>query len=110
MSIIYLTDENFKKEIEDYKGVSLVDFWASWCGPCQMIVPIIEKLAKEYQGKVKIGKLEVDENPRIASKYDILSLPTLKIFVRGKVMEDFLGVQSEETLKESLEKWLQRNK
>lgn len=100
---IELTDKNFEQEVIKSDKAVLVDFWASWCGPCQMMGPIIEELAKEMEGKAKIGKLEVDSNPETAEKYEIMSLPSLKIFKGGKAVKEFSGLQNKEVLKKELE-------
>jgi len=89
--LIEITDSNFKEEVLGSDLPVLVDFWATWCGPCKIISPIIEELAKEYNGKFKIGKLNVDENPKIATQYGIMSIPTLIFFKNGKVMEQAVG-------------------
>jgi len=96
------TDQNFDQEVLKNDKPVLVDFWAPWCGPCQVMGPIIEELAKEIADKAKVGKLNVDENSATASKYGIMSIPSLKIFKDGKVVQEFVGVQSKETLKGSL--------
>ncbi len=90
-NIIELTDANFQSEVLDHKGVVLVDFWAPWCGPCRMIAPILEELAEEYQGKVKIGKVNVDENQQYARNYGIASIPTLLLFKDGKLVDRAIG-------------------
>jgi len=96
------TDQNFEEEVLNSQIPVLVDFWAPWCGPCQMMGPIIEELAEELEGKVVVGKLNVDENPQMAQKYGIMSIPTLLIFKNGQVIEQFVGVQPKEVLKTSL--------
>jgi len=96
------TDQNFEEEVLNSQIPVLVDFWAPWCGPCQMMGPIIEELAEELEGKVVVGKINVDENPQMAQKYGIMSIPTLLIFKNGQVVEQFVGVQSKEVLKTSL--------
>jgi thioredoxin 1 len=98
------TDANFEQEVLKSDKPVLVDFWASWCGPCQMMSTIIEELAKEMERKVKIGKMNVDENPATAGKLGVMSIPNLKVFKDGKVVKEFVGVQSKESLKEELEK------
>lgn len=98
------TDQNFDQEVMKSEKPVLVDFWAPWCGPCQVMVPIVEELAKEMGGKVKIGKLNVDENPQVAEKFSIMSIPTIMIFKGGKVARQMVGVQAKEAIKEELEK------
>ncbi|MDO8529418.1 MAG: thioredoxin [bacterium] len=101
---IELTDANFEQEVIKSDKPALVDFWATWCGPCQMMGPIIEELAKEMEGKVKIRKIEVDSNPETSEKYGIMSIPALKIFKNGKVIKEFTGLQNKEVLRKELEK------
>jgi thioredoxin 1 len=103
MSLIHLTDANFKKEALESKVPVLVDFWATWCGPCKMIAPIVEELAKEYQGKINIGKVDVDSNPKTAAAYGIMSIPTLIFFNNGKVTEQAVGVLTKHELKKRIE-------
>lgn len=106
MAEVQLTEQNFETEVLKSTVPVLVDFWAPWCGPCRIQGPIVEDLASEYEaGKAKVGKLNVDDNNTIAAQYGILSIPTLAIFKNGQVVEQFVGVQSKETLKSSLEKY-----
>jgi len=98
------TDQNFDQEVLKSEQPALVDFWAPWCGPCQVMGPIIEALAGELAGKIKIGKLNVDENPATAQKYSVMSIPNLMIFKDGKMVKQFVGVQAGENLKKELEK------
>jgi thioredoxin 1 len=88
---VHLTDENFQTEVLESQHPVLVDFWAAWCGPCRMIAPMIEELASEYDGKVKIGKLDVDNNQRVAMQYGIRSIPALLVFKDGKVVDQIIG-------------------
>jgi len=106
MSEIILTDDTFKKEVLESKEPALVDFWAPWCGPCRMVGPIIEELAKEYAGKVKICKLNVDENQTMAGEYRISSIPTILFFKEGKVVDQVMGVQDKDALKIKLDSLL----
>lgn len=96
------TDDNFESEVLKSDQPVLVDFWAPWCGPCQMMGPVIDELAEEMKGVAKIGKLDVDENPKKASEYGIMSIPSLKIFKGGKVVKEFMGVQQKTVLKDEL--------
>lgn len=106
MSEITLTDANFKSEVLDSNVPVLVDFWAPWCGPCQMIAPIVASIAKEYESKIKVGKLNVDENPVTAGEYGIMSIPAIKIFKGGKIAEETVGVQPITAIMEKVDKVL----
>ena len=99
---IKLTDQNFEEEVEKSKLPVLVDFWAVWCGPCQMMGPIIEGLAEKFKGKIKIGKLNVDENPETAQKYEILGIPSLKFFKNGEIVDEVTGLQPKEVIVEKI--------
>lgn len=95
------TDQNFETEVLKSDLPVLVDFFADWCGPCKMMAPVIEELAGELKGKVKVGKLDVDENPETAAKYGVMSIPTLILFKKGEVAKTLIGFSSkEEILKE----------
>ena len=100
------TDLEFEKEVLQADVPVLVDFWAEWCQPCQMVGPIVEELAKEYEGKIKVGKLNVDENVNIPGNYGIMSIPTLMIFKSGKTLKTMIGVQGKDTLKKALDEAL----
>ncbi len=100
---IQLTDENFEQEVVKSAQPVLVDFWAPWCGPCRMIGPVIEELAKEYAGKVKVCKLNTDEAQDTAAKYQISAIPTILLFKGGKVMQQLVGLQPKEELKKHLD-------
>ena len=96
-----ITDADFDETVKT--GVTLVDFWASWCGPCQMQGPIVDRLAAAYEGKAKVCKLNVDDNAETAARFDVMSIPTLIIFKDGKKVQQFVGVQSEGKLKAALD-------
>ena len=88
---IVFTDQNFTEEVVNYKGTVMVDFWATWCGPCQMAGPVIDQLADDYKGKVKIGKLEVDANQKTAAQFGVQSIPTVILFRDGKEVARKVG-------------------
>jgi thioredoxin 1 len=98
------TDANFQSEVLDNNQPVLVDFWAAWCGPCRAIGPTIEELANEYEGTVKVGKLNIDENPRAPSDFDISSIPAVLLFNDGKIVETFVGVQPKHRYTAALQK------
>ena len=98
-----LTDQNFESEVLTSDVPVLVDFWAEWCGPCKMIAPSVEELANEYEGKAKIGKLDVDNNQGIASKYGIRSIPSLLIFKGGEVVEQIVGAVPKNQIQSKLD-------
>ncbi len=89
-----VTDENFEQEVLESSIPVLVDFWAEWCMPCQLIMPALQEIAKEYQGKLKICKLNVDEGPQTSSEYGIMSIPTVAIFKEGKLVDKIIGAVS----------------
>jgi thioredoxin 1 len=91
MKPITITDDNFEVEVSKSDKPVLIDFWAAWCGPCRMIAPIVEELAVEYEGKAKIGKVDVDENQQTAIKFGVRSIPTLLIFKDGKLNDTIIG-------------------
>lgn len=88
---VTLTDANFRQEVLESDEPVLVDFWAAWCGPCRVIAPAIEELAREYEGRAKIGKLDVDHNPQVAMQYGIRSIPTILFFKDGRVADQLIG-------------------
>lgn len=89
-NVVTVTDQNFT-EVTGGPGLSMVDFWAVWCGPCRMVAPIVEQLADEYAGQVKVGKLDVDNNPRVSAQYNVRSIPTILFFKDGKVVDTVIG-------------------
>ena len=95
---IKLTNENFNEEVIKSDIPVLVDFWATWCGPCMMIAPIVEEIAKEFEGKIKVGKVNVDEEDELASEYEIYSIPTLILFKNGEKAGQLIGYNSKEEL------------
>ncbi len=86
-----VTDDTFETEIEKHEGLAIVDFWATWCGPCRIIAPILDQLATEYTGKVKVAKLDVDTNIRTATRFNVRSIPMLLFFKNGKVVDQIVG-------------------
>jgi len=100
MSDLVLTDKNFSEEVFKSQKPVLVDFWAEWCMPCQMITPIIQEIADEFGEKIKIGKLNVDENPLISNTFSVDAIPTLILFKNGKIVQKFIGVQPKEVITE----------
>ena len=97
---------DFEKEVMQGTGVVLVDFWASWCGPCRMVGPIIDQLAEEYAGKVTVGKVNVDEESALASEFAVVSIPTIIIFKDGKQVEKLVGVRSFDDFCDVLDKYV----
>lgn len=102
MKPIEITDDNFQQEVLNSDKPVLVDFWAVWCGPCKMIAPVVEEIAKEYSTQLKVGKLDVDNNPEVSMKFGIRSIPTLMVFKRGKVVEQIIGAVPKRNLLEKV--------
>ncbi|EGQ2694983.1 thioredoxin [Staphylococcus pseudintermedius] len=102
MAIIEVKDSNFDGQIQS--GVKLVDFWATWCGPCKMIAPVLEDLAVDYEGKADILKLDVDQNQATAAKFEVMSIPTLIVFKDGQPVDKVVGFQPKENLAQVLDK------
>jgi thioredoxin 1 len=101
-----VTDSTFKQEVLDNEVPVLVDFWAPWCGPCRMVAPIVDEIATQYDGKIKVVKVNTDENPSVASQYGIRSIPTLMIFKGGQRVDMVVGAVPKSTLATTLEKYL----
>ncbi len=97
------TDDNFQSTALESDQLVVADFWAEWCGPCRMITPIIEELSKEYDGTVKIGKVNVDNNPQISGKYSVRSIPTILLIKNGEVVDKHVGVISKQALADKIE-------
>ena len=106
MADITFTDANFDQEVLKSQMPVVVDFWAIWCAPCRIVSPIIEELAKEYEGRVRVGKLNVDENQAMASEYGIMSIPSIVFFKGGKPVKTMVGAQSKENFKKGIEEAL----
>jgi thioredoxin 1 len=98
-----LTDSNFESEVLKSDRPVLVDFWAEWCGPCKMLAPTIDKIANDYAGKVKVGKIDTDSNREVSMKYGISAIPTVILFKDGQVAQKFVGLRGEKDFKEALD-------
>jgi thioredoxin 1 len=103
-NIVVLTQENFSKEVLESPQPVLVDFWAEWCGPCKMLAPILDELAQEYDGRVRIGKVNIDEHQNLAAQFGIRSIPTLLLFQQGQVADQIVGLRSKRDLKTSFDR------
>jgi thioredoxin 1 len=90
-SAVVVTDTTFEQEIEQHDGLAVVDFWATWCGPCRMVAPILDQLAAQYNGKAKVAKLDVDANQRTAMRFNVRSIPTILFFKNGKLVDTVIG-------------------
>jgi thioredoxin 1 len=105
--VLNVNDSGFSEKILESDIPVLVDFWASWCGPCQVIAPMIEELAKEYEGKIKVAKINVEENPQTPRQYSVRGIPTLILFKRGSVLDQVVGVVPKEKLRQMCEKGME---
>ncbi|MDE1975715.1 MAG: thioredoxin [Elusimicrobia bacterium] len=103
MAEIHLTDDSFENEVVQSQSPVLVDFWAPWCGPCRMLSPVIEEIAKEYTGKIRVAKINTDDHPNSATRFKISAIPTLLFFKDGKVIEQMVGVHSKAEIKKTLD-------
>jgi len=106
MKPVEVTDANFKTEVLESKTPVLVDFWAEWCGPCKMIAPVVEELAREYDGKLRVGKVDVDSNQQTAIQFGVRSIPTLLLFKNGRVVDQIVGAVPKRMLAEKILKHL----
>jgi thioredoxin 1 len=103
---VTITDDNFQVEIESAEGLAMIDFWAAWCGPCRMIAPIVEELAAEYEGRLKVGKLDVDANQRVSARFNIRSIPTILFFKDGQVVDQVVGALPKPHLERKIQEHL----
>ncbi len=106
MEDVNFTDQDFETEVENSKAPVVVDFWAPWCAPCRIVSPVIDELAKEYKGKVKVGKLNVDDNPNTAAKYGIMSIPSIVMFKNGTPVKTLVGARGREEYQKGIEEVL----
>ena len=105
-NLVQITDDNFDSEVKQSPIPVLVDFWATWCNPCKMIMPMIERLSVEYQGKIKIGKIDIDVNSNTPSTFGVRSIPTLLFFKNGQMVDQIIGVVPEAQIKKIIDKVL----
>ena len=105
-NMLAVSDTDFENEIEKHEGLALVDFWATWCGPCRMVQPIVEQLAAEYAGKAKVAKLNVDENVRTTTRYNVRSIPAILFFKGGKVVDSVIGAVPKGTIESKIQQHL----
>jgi thioredoxin 1 len=105
-SLVQFTDANFEQEVLKSEDPVLVDFWAPWCGPCRRIGPVVEDLAESYKGRVKVGKINIDDNPKTAETYGVMSIPTLILFNKGDIMDKLIGLSPKERLEGLIKKAL----
>lgn len=104
--LLKITDENFATEVEQSEGLVMIDFWAVWCGPCRIIAPIVEQLAKDYEGKIRVGKLDVDANQRTATRFNVRSIPSVLFFRDGKLVDTVVGAVPRPALERKIESHL----
>jgi thioredoxin 1 len=105
-NIVILTEQNFSQEVLNSAAPILVDFWAEWCGPCKMIAPALDELADEYAGRLRIGKVNIDEHQSLAAQYNVRAIPTLLLFKQGQVVEQMVGAKGKRDLKASFDRVL----
>ncbi len=105
-NLVQLTDDAFAEQIESHQGLAMVDFWATWCGPCQIIAPVVEQLAQEYEGKLKVAKLDVDSNQKTAMRFNVRSIPSVLFFKDGEHVETVVGAVPKTNLVDKIESLL----
>ncbi len=105
-NVVKLTDATFDAEVTGSETPVLIDFWAEWCGPCRMVAPIVDALAQDYDGRVKVAKLNVDENPQVARRFGIRSIPTLLLFKDGELKESAIGLRPKPQLEQLLDRYV----
>ncbi|HET7039469.1 MAG TPA: thioredoxin [Gemmatimonadales bacterium] len=105
-TMLQVTDQNFAQEIEGHSGLAMVDFWAVWCGPCQIIAPSVEQLASEYSGRLKVAKVDVDANPQTTVRFNVRSIPSVLFFKDGKVVDAVVGAVPKSHLTQRIEQHL----
>ncbi|MFH1488877.1 MAG: thioredoxin [Pseudomonadota bacterium] len=105
-AVLEVTDETFDTEIVNAELPAMVDFWATWCGPCKMVAPVVEELAKDYQGKIKVAKMDVDQNRQTPARFGIRNIPTLIFFKGGEVAQTIIGAQPKSAIENELKKLL----
>jgi thioredoxin 1 len=106
MAEVELNQQNFDQEVMNSSEPVLIDFWAEWCGPCKVLSPLVEQLSEEYQGKLKVGKVNVDENNDLAMRYNVMSIPTLKFFKNGQIVGEIVGAAPRPTIEAEIKKHL----
>lgn len=104
--VIELNEQNFDQEVMNATGLVLIDFWAEWCGPCKVLSPLVEQLAVDYEGKIKVGKVDVDANNNLAMRYTVMSIPTLKFFKGGQQVGEIVGAAPRATIEAEIKKHL----
>jgi len=106
MSVLHLTSSDFKEQVKDYEGVVLVDFWAPWCAPCLMVGPVLEEIEKDMEKKIKVAKVNVDEEGALAQEYQIMSIPAVFVFKNGEVVERLIGAMHKDSYMEAINRHL----